>query len=237
MLEWVRMPSRQFSDVINSPLHKLKWFGQAKSNYIAALMLYLTIVHHANDKQSLKDGSIGDTQLSYDKLCELTRISRAKVSAGLKVLVQMNMITINNGVKPSILTVIGVQSGKQWAKLPAKGLYNRDLSFVRAFDSFKLRSKVELNALKIYLVLVTFRDVLSGSTKIGYDKLVEYSAVQRNDIKSALSFLVINDLIQVDSKSTDLNAYSSCNIYWLKHIEPYKHNGTSGRRELNESLT
>jgi hypothetical protein len=229
------MPTWQLIDKTNSPLHKLKWVGQEKSDYIAALMLYITIVHHANDKQSLKDGNLGDTQLSYDKLCELTCISRTKVSRGLKVLVHLNFITINSRVKPNIFTVIGLQGGKRWAKLPAKGLYNNNLSYVRPFNSFKLRSKVELNALKIYLVLIAFRDNSTGSTNIGYDRLVDYSAVQRNDIKSALSLLVANELIQVDSKSTDLNAYSSCNVYWLKHIESYKHNGTTGRRGVDDS--
>ena len=39
MLEWTKIPSVRFLDADNSPLREMKWSGEAKSDYIAALML------------------------------------------------------------------------------------------------------------------------------------------------------------------------------------------------------
>lgn len=106
------------------------------------------------------------------------------------------------------------------------------MSYVQAFTSFKLRSKVELHALKIYLVIVAFRNNSTNYTQLSYEKISEYAFVQKNDIKSALSLLVTNKLIQIDSISTELNEFSTSNIYRLCHLEVYKHRGTNGRIQL-----
>lgn len=235
MLEWVKIPSERFLDEANSPLLGMKWSGDAKSDYIATLMLYIVLVHHANDKQSLANGQLGDTQISYDKLTELLGISRTKVSNGIRVLESLSLIKVSTNKRPNIFTIVGLVDGSRWGKLPAKGLYNKQLSIIKVFESFRLRSKVELNALKIYLVIVAFRDSQIGYTKLGYEKISQYAGVQRNDIKPALSFLITNDFLQVDSESTDLNQFSTANVYWLRHIEPHKHRGTIGRRDSTQN--
>lgn len=236
MLEWTKIPSVRFLDVADSPLHKMKWSGDAKSDYIAALMLLIVLSHHASDKDSLANGRLGDTQMSYDKLTELLGISRTKVSNGIRVLESLSLIKVSTNKRPNIFTIIGLAEGARWGKLPAKGLYDKKLSKVKVFESFKLRSKVELNALKIYLVVVAFRDSQIGYTKLGYEKITQYAAVQRNDIKPALSFLIANDFLQIDTEATDLNQFSTANVYWLRHIEPHKHRGTIGRKDVTQSV-
>jgi hypothetical protein len=235
MLEWTKIPSGRFLDVANSPLIGMKWSGAAKSDNIAALMLLIVLSHHANDKNSLANGLWGDTQMSYDKLAELLGISRTKISNGIRVLESLALIKVSTNTRPNIFTIVGLADGERWGKLPAKGLYDKSLSKIKVFESFKLRSKVELNALKIYLVIVAFRDSQIGYTKLGYEKITQYADVQRNDIKPALSYLIANDFLQVDSESTDLNQFSTANVYWLRHIEPHKHKGTIGRKDTTQN--
>lgn len=231
MKEWVKMPSKFLMNIEESPFNTMTWTGTDKSNYIAALMVYIVLVHHVSDHTSRTGGTLGTVSLSYDKLCALVGISRTKLSNGLKVLVNLNMIRRKVVGKTNLYTVVNYENFNGWAKLPAKGLYDKNLSVVTAFTSFKLRTKIELNALKIYLVFVAFRSNRTNHTQMSYEKITEYANVQRNDIKSALSLLVANKLIQVDSVTTELNEYSTSNVYRLCHLEVYKHRGTGALME------
>lgn len=232
MKEWSKMPSSVFMEASDSPLRYMIWSGENKSDYIAALMLYMVLVHHVNEQNSLLSGEAGTVSLSYEALCELTNISRTKVSKGLDVLERYDLVKRTTVGRINVYEVVGYLSYSGWAKLPAKGVYDKNLSHVEAFKSFKLRSKSELNALKIYLVLVAFRDDLTNHTMLGYDKISEYAFVQRNDIKSALSLLVAMKFIHIDSIATEHNAYSTNNVYRLCYLEVYKHRGTKALSEF-----
>lgn len=232
MKEWVKLPSKVFMDTELSPLKSMSWVGPRKSDYISALMIYIVLAHHTNDQTSKGQGRAGTVSLSYEKLCGLTGVSRTKVSKGLKVLESLSMIEKRLEGRVNVYAIPNFLSNSGWAKLPAMGLYDKEKSYVQAFTSFKLRSKVELHALKIYLVIVAFRNNSTNYTQLSYEKISEYAFVQKNDIKSALSLLVTNKLIQIDSISTELNEFSTSNIYRLCHLEVYKHRGTNGRIQL-----
>ena len=229
MKEWVKLPTAVLRDVTHSPLGRMTWKGQNKSDYIAALMVYIVLVHHVNDHDSISAGGKGTVTLSYDKLSDLTGISRTKVSKGLKVLDSLSMIETKLVGRTNVYSIINFECLSGWAKLPARGLYDKGMSIVQGFTSFNLRSKVELHALKIYLVITAFRNNATNHTQLSDEKISEYSFVQKNDIKSALSLLVANKLIQVDSIPTELNEFSTSNVYRLCHLEVNKHRGTIGR--------
>ena len=232
MKEWVKLPTEVFRDVAQSPLSGMTWVGQSKSDYISALMVYIVLVHHANDHDSISSGTKGTVSLSYEKLCDLTGVSRTKVSKGLKVLESVSMIEKGFIGRVNVYSITNFLCTSGWAKLPAKGLYNKGMSRVEAFASFKLSSEIELHALKIILIIAAFRDNATNHTQLSYEKISEYSFVQKNDIKSALSLLVANKLIQVDSIPTELNEFSTSNVYRLCHLEVHKHRGTIGRTTL-----
>jgi DNA-binding transcriptional ArsR family regulator len=233
MKEWSKMPSKVFMEESKSPLRHMTWSSDKKSDYIAALMIYMVLVHHVNDDTSIINGERGSVSLSYEALCELTNVSRTKVSKGLDVLEKYELVTRSTVGRINIYEIVGYLEKGGWAKLPAKGLYDKNQTHVESFKSYKLRSKVELNALKIYLVLVAFRDNSTNHTKLGYEKISQYAFVQRSDIKSALSLLVASKFIHIDSIANEHNAYSTNNVYRLCFLEVYKHRGT---RALSEFL-
>ena len=226
MKEWAKMPSDRLMDAEKTPLKGMTWSGDDKSNYIAALMVYIVLVHHANAENSRKSGCIGTVSMPYSTICDLIGISRAKVSKGLCVLENVNLITREIVGKTNVYTIVNHENISGWAKLPAKGLYDKNLSTLTAFTSFKLRSKVELNALKIYLVIAAFKHNHNNYTLLSYEKITKYANVQRNDIRSALSLLVTNNLVQIDSIPSEVNEHSHVNVYRLCHLEVYKHRGT-----------
>lgn len=229
MREWARMPSHWLVNENSLPLVKMRWSGVEKADQIAALMLYIVFVHHANKYVTIKLPMAGLCALTYTELGDLIGISRTKISAGLKILVEIGVISRFGEGRNNILQIENYANKAGWAKLPAKGLYSVGNEMIHAFHKFKLRSKHELNALKIYLIIVAFRDIKTNYAKISYDRISHYTGVHRNDIKTALSLLVVLGMVHVDSSKSDLNMYATVNMYRLCYLEPYKHRGTTAK--------
>lgn len=229
MKEWVKMPSDWIRDKDQPLLSSMKWSGDNKADQIAALMLHIVLVHHANPELVTDRQDVGLVRLTYSELGVIVGISRAKISGGLKLLDKMNLIERLDEGKSNLFKIKGYEVISGWAKLPARGLYDKGMNYVSAFQFFHLRVKNELNALKIYFVVIAFRDNYTGTTSISYEKISAYTGVNRNEIRLALSFLVNAGLVNVESGSSDINEYSTINIYRLAHIERYKHRGTMVR--------
>jgi hypothetical protein len=219
--EWVRLPT----DWINSGgLKAFRWEASKGSNNTAALMCLMVLAHYTNSES-------GFVIATYDNLELSTGLSRAKISAGLNVLQNQQIIERN---------VLGHRSRyalKQyepigWAKLPAKRLYhNHTVAF---FSELHLRKPAELNALKLYFLIVARRGRDTNLANISYDKIHEYSGIDRNRIKSALSLLIANGMVHVERVPSDKSDYGVANAYRLPQIEPYTHMGTQGRAKTKE---
>jgi DNA-binding transcriptional ArsR family regulator len=223
MKEWVKMPSKQFMDTQLTPLTKMRWKASGgNADMIAALMIYIALVHHANESDSRTHGPVGSVKITYDVLCQVIGISRNKLSGGLKVLQVFDLVSREGEGKNVLYRITGYTSPSGWAKLPAKGLYDDSRSQIKVFKDFKLRNKAELNALKIYLVLLSFRNNKTLMTLMSYEKIAEYAGVQRSDIRTALSFLVVNHFITINTDLTHKDDYSRSNQYRIRHLEANK---------------
>lgn len=202
-------------------LRDFRWQGKEKSDYIASLMVYICIAQHIQ-------GEKGRISITYSKLSELTSLSRAKVSAGISILRDKKIISVSDDNKTNSYELLWRENDKGWAKLPVKSMYDKDYSFIMPFNDFHLRKKVELDALKLYLILVAFRDEKSNSTVMKYETISDYTGIVTNDIKSASSFLVSLNMINVD-KSTieDYEMKRWRNVYRINGINRYRHAGNS----------
>lgn len=220
MMEWVRLPT----DWIRAEkLKQLCWKAGEGSDNLAGLMLLVAIAHHTEQ-------DTGVTRLSYDQIEEATGISRAKIAAGLSVLEKNEILERNIG--RSVHRLANYDKNRGWGKLPAKGLYIGKR--IDAFDEFNLRKKVELDAMKIYLLFVAMRSNETNLAKIGFEKISEYTGVYRNDIKHAMSFLAASGLVYVEHVPSNTNNYGIANAYRLAKLEPYRHMGTTGRKLDND---
>lgn len=229
MKEWVRMPSYWLRDENHFPLPDMKWAGDNKADQIAALMVYIILVHHANDKITKQKKELGLCSLTYTELCDISGISRSKISGGIKILINIGVISEISTGRNNIYKIENYGSQGGWGKLPARRLYDSNHEKVHAFHRFNLRSKNELNALKIYLLIVALRDNSTNYAKVGYDRISEYTGIHRNQIKSAISLLINLGLLQVDTANSEVNQYSTVNMYRLSYLEPYKHRGTTAK--------
>lgn len=229
MREWERMPSYWLRDEEHYPLPNMKWNGDDKADQIASLMLYIVLVHHANSEISPSKQELGLCSLTYTELNNITGLSRAKIAGGLKILIKLEVILEISTGRQNLYKIANFEAKSGWAKLPARGLYNKNLEKIPAFHRFNLRSKNELSAIKIYLIFIALRSNSTNYAIVGYDKISEYTGIHRNEIKSAISFLINLGLIQVDSGDSQVNEFATVNMYRLCYLEVYKHRGTSAK--------
>ncbi len=111
--------------------------------------------------------------------------------------------------------------------MPAKGLYSGDR--IAAFDPFKLRAVAELDAMKLYLLFASRRNNESNFADISYDKITEFSGVERSRLKTAISVLAAHGLVYVEHRPSAINDHGVASAYRLAHLDPYVHMGTRGR--------
>ncbi len=215
--EWVRLPSAW---ILQEGLRELMWGRDGRgSDNTAALMTLIAIAHRAN-----REGGIA--RLTYDALCSVTGLSRSKLSNGLDVLEQINVIErATEGRSSYKLCNFDPKGG--WAMLPAACMYASGK--IVAFEDFKLRSETELNAMKLFFLFVAQRGRDTNMANIGYDKIEDYTAIDRSKIKAAISLLATIPLVYVEQVHSWKYKSGVANAYRIVGLNSYQHMGTSGR--------
>jgi DNA-binding transcriptional regulator GbsR (MarR family) len=235
METWVQLPLWWVSDSEDSSfLKKLNWNNPgANSHNTAALMVLLAIATNTSHRQTHKNPIIGSVDLSFTDLTNITLLSRKLISEGLKKLIESGLIKKSKARKVNQYTLLRTSSSEGWGKLPAKKLYESNLESIKAFKHFKMRSKVELNALKIYFLIVALRGNETNYSQMTYDTITRRTGVRRADINGAISLLVSSELIRVIKLESMKNKYATVNAYRLIGIDSYKHEGTSGKIDID----
>ena len=217
--QWVRLPTRW---IHAGGLKSFKWAQGGGPNGIAALLVLLVIAHRA-------DQVSGVALVTYDTFERATGLSRAKVSAGLKALEGAGLVEREPQGRSSY-ALRDFDPTQGWGKLPYRGLYG-DSGQMPSFADFKLRQAAELNALKLYFLLVAARDNESNLAKISYDKITEYTGLDRAKIKPALTVLAVAGLVYTEHVRSTTRDNGIANSYRIAHLDPYTHRGTRGRSD------
>lgn len=214
---WVRLPSAWIGE---KGLYQFEWARGTGSDNIAALMALMVIAHHAEQET-------GKVRLTWEELCDRTSLSRAKISKGLDILSERGLISRGRDGR-SRFQLANFNPAEGWAMLPSRGLYTRQ-GVVRAFNDFKLRSRAELDALKLYLLFAARRDRKLNAAVISYEKIWFYSGVHPNHIRTAISLLASQGLVHVSLQVSSQSEHGTANLYRLAHLETTRHLGTIGR--------
>jgi hypothetical protein len=226
MRDWVRLPSTWIE---RGGLRSLSWkHGGAGSDSIAALMA-LTVIAHAADSDT------GVARITYDSICNLTGLSRAKLANGLEILRHIEVVEAGPCDARSTYKLVGYDSTKGWAKFPAKRMYLHGR--IIAFDDLRLRKVAELDALKLFFLFVARRGNDTNLANIGYDKIEEYTGIKRVRIKTAISFLASLSLVYVEHIQSKINPNGISSAYRIVGIDSYNHMGTRGRNFEEIDLT
>lgn len=211
--EWVRLPTQWIE---RKRLVEFTWIKGQGGKQIAALISLIAIAHRTDDE--------GIARMTYDEIEHVTGMSRATVAAGLDVLEKRGLL-IREPEGQSTFRLAEYKLSGGWAKLPAKGLYNRgELTFAQNFGK---RNKGELFALKLYLLFVSRRDRKLNIAMLNYTSIMEYTGLQRHQIRQGLSVLTLNGMIHVERLASWESNIGKANAYRLTHIDSYRHRGTT----------
>ncbi|MFQ3171365.1 MAG: hypothetical protein ACI9DG_001399 [Oleispira sp.] len=220
IMEWVKLPTGWIRE---GGLRVITWKAH-RSGGIAALQILIALAH-AGKRRDIPISSEADMEavpISYTSLSDTINVSRTLISKGKLILRQLDLISVE-GAKPEKYTLNYLYDDK-WGKLPMNSLINKSYK-IRAFDNFKQRKKIELNALKIYLLIIAFRNDKTNYASISYPRIEELSGVDRNDIRNATSLLCSENMINI-SRSPAETTYEIHNKYYLQGISNRHHLGT-----------
>lgn len=152
-------------------------------------------------------------------------LSREKVANGLAILISMGII---EPLERSTYLIKNFDPDRGWAKLPARGLYNG--SRIEAFATFRLRTRSELDAMKLCFLVVARRGNDTNMANISFEKITEYSGVRAQRIKAATSLLAALSLAYIERVPSESNEFGMAQAYRLVGLDSRNHMGTRGRR-------
>lgn len=112
-----------------------------------------------------------------------------------------------------------------WSKLPCKELLTPDQKRIEAFYQLKLRSKIELYALKMFIYLCTVRDNKTPYASASFEKINEATSIPEKDIPRTHAFLSGIGLIAIVEKRAnedwDKLKVNTPNAYYLKGYKSF----------------
>ncbi|ACD14723.1 MULTISPECIES: hypothetical protein [Burkholderiaceae] len=201
---WSKMPVDWCGD---ERLKSFTWRTERAAG-TAALMLYFVICHLASEaKHQLKDlvtrvpadpslSPAEDTvaHLTYDDFEVMAGLSRKLVSNGLSVLVEKRMIERLGNARASDYALLG-SSHRQFAKLPGKALVSGGGDSFRPLVQMHLRSRCELDALKLYYYYAFIRDRSHLYSEAAFETIFEKTGVSERNIPAANALLVATQFL------------------------------------------
>ena len=196
---------------------------RSPASSVAALMLYIALCFKMESKLlSVDTDTEGKQDLliakaSYDELSSMTFLSRKLVSEGLSVLIEFDLIAKRNNIQSREYEIVGQFT--KWFKVPCKPIVNGGA--IEPFKHFNLRTKHDLNALKLYLYLASVRVNQLNYSSARYETICERTGIQERDIKRAIILLTVSGLVVNVEKSGDRSPenFLGPNRYYFKGHE------------------
>jgi hypothetical protein len=212
---WSKCPTDWIAD---KRIQQLTW-QHSGSKGTAALMVFFALCQYA---ESLPSETYAEgryiARLSYDSLAQLVGLSRHSISNGLTVLAELRLIGREAEGHQGWYAISGLTVGQRWAKLPGRALLTPAKTMFAPFEAFHLRSKHELNALRLLYYFASIRDGGQSFSEAAYETIHRGSGVPERDIPSAISFLVTTEFITRAGQELDLatGKRTGANRYYLK---------------------
>ena len=226
---WCTAPSESVTEAL--PL--LRWTRRGErsaAGETAALMVYIALLLMSDEENEevvlprsalleiLGPRTVWQTRqvahASYDALQKATGLSRTSISAGIVRLTELQLIEVLGSHQKRRYVIVAKGNTARWFKVPCMPIVRNQEIF--PFANFTLRSRHELNALKLYLYLAARRPNNLQFTAVTYEKIFERTGISERDIRKASSFLVTSGLMRgVDREVDSARKVYGANHYYL----------------------
>lgn len=208
---WAPMYSWWIQDkVIQSLTWRNNDLGRPASK-TAALMIYIAIT-----MKSSEEPGTSTVKITYNRLSEMTGISRELIREGIQILENLEMISVERVGRNNIYKLINKRTKGGWCKIPVKPIMTEDGKVISPFKELRLRRKIELHAIKIFLYLASVRENHTEYSMASYETIRSAIGASDKDISRALALLTIIGLLaRVSSEKGEDNKVNQPNRYYL----------------------
>lgn len=200
---WVRPIDTELEDGTisqNFPMSTLQWQRYAGTGIAAMFVLMaLSIRLNQSHKEKVfeKDHVLSNSiAVTFDDLRAMTGLARPSISKAIDLLKGFGAIEINRLGRSNIYTLLGVESNKGgfWSMLPQGWLLAKDGSL--KWKNLPRNAQV-LNAVKLYVLILSLRDKKNGTSAISYTAITRWTGIRREDIPTALGILAAKEFARV----------------------------------------
>lgn len=218
LLPWQRVPRA----VVGEALPKLSWHRVEQGSTArdtAALMLYVALLfmreeEHLDDERLGSPGQVSrhSARGSYEALGQATDLSRSLIRQGLERLQDLGLIEPHGSHQKRWYELTWSDGG--WFKLPCRAIVRSGV--IVPFTHFKMRSKHELYAMKLYLYLASVIGRGQTYAQASYETINERISIPERDVRRAVSVLINVGLLRnVAREDTGMNTSWGANKYYL----------------------
>jgi hypothetical protein len=158
--------------------------GQNAGAHMAALRVYLALALVA-------DFSSRTASISWTALQQLTGLSRPMVMKGIATATGAGLIEVDTSHRMHSYRLLGRDNEASFTKVP--------LSLSSTLSQLPARGFHALDALKVYMTLLTVRGRDSQSAVISHKKIAAWSGVQARRVRAAIDVLINHHLVHVTS--------------------------------------
>ncbi|MGS3710831.1 helix-turn-helix domain-containing protein [Klebsiella pneumoniae] len=159
---------------------------------------------------------IQEVKITYTRLSEMTGISRQLIREGTAILVKLDMIDVTRIGRNNTYKLISNKERSGWCKIPVRAITSEGGHAITPFEDLKLRRKVELHALKIFIYLASVRDNYTEYSLASYQTISSAVGITEKDIQRALALLSLVGLItRISSEKADDTKKNQPNRYYL----------------------
>lgn len=214
---WHDLPSK----LVRDALPRFTWVATEQGSpgvATAALMLYVVLRFMADDVSDEEGGKAWATRATYDELGNAAGLSRTMVHAALRRLEAEKLITSEGSHQKRSYRFAWYEKDEKggWFKLPCLAITSANR--VQPFLNFKLRSKHELHAMKLYLYIAAVRRNNALHTEVTYEKINERLQIPERDVRRAISLLLTSGLLASANRENSGNPFEPVygpNKYYL----------------------
>jgi hypothetical protein len=179
-------------------LSHLRW-RQHKGSATAAIMLLFALAIKSNLDQKTTGRRTGNQVIAtYEDLMTLTNLSRGPIASGLKLLRELGAITTKKSGNGCTYSLLGIDTPGSYCELPQGHLLDGQtvMSRLKGLHT-TIKNRSSLDAMKLYMLLLAFRDRDWNIARASYPTIREYTGMRKEEISVAVQLLQGAQLIRL----------------------------------------
>jgi len=203
-MNWAKLPSGWVRFPKPCPLTTLTW-REHRTQGTAALVLLIALAIKLNmsHRKVTASQQTAKVAVTYDELQSMTGFARATIAKALMLLESMGAINIEKVGRTSVYGLPEVGINGRYCQVPQAYLLDGKESELRRLIRLPTNTRACLNAMKLYVLFLAYRNHRFDTTAIGYEAIMAHTGMRRADVPEAFSLLVAHELARASDEQDE----------------------------------